>query len=342
MIVQTLDRKIWRKDLVTEYLYKCHMDNTPAVIEFSPEGSCAEALGMYRLLDDFCTRTGYPKNQITIITGNVLENHPEYKIKKDVTGCWYELREIKQWLKGKLIPITNNPTKHFANFISRSNWFRLWTATILNKYYGGKTLQTYHYDPDKENYNANGYIGLDDLVRYRCDIVEDAVKFINSCPRTIDIEYLENLENSKDSIFQHENSYYPIQHPSNLNLLQYYNDIFVDVIVEPNISGNCFLVTEKFWRCVIAKRPFILVAPQNHLSNLHRLGFKSFNGYWSEDYDGYTNGDRIKMIESVILEISNWSIEDLHNKLIDMQDVLDHNHQTFMNLLHYDIIKEFN
>ena len=339
--VQTLDRKIWRRDLLLVYLYECYNKNIDALIDFNPEGSCAEYLGLYRLLDEFCVKTGYAKNRITIKTANMLEHHDNYVISKQ-PGYWYEILKIQKWLKGKQLDIQYQPTKHFANFISRSNWYRLWVATLLDKYYKDKTIQTYHYDPNRENYNGNGYIGLDDLVRYGCNIVPDAVKFIESCPRTIDLEFLQNLDNCKNSIFQHENSYYPIQHPSNLNLLQYYNNIFVDIVAEPNISGNCFLVTEKLWRSIIAHRPFIVVSNLDYLKNLHKLGFKTFNGWWDENYDNCGDGARLNEIEKIIQKIATYEIKELNSILLDMSEILDHNYQTFLALDHNKLRDTFN
>lgn len=336
--VQTLDRKIWRKDLLLVYLYDCCRNNTDAVIDFSPEGSCCESLGLYKLFDEFCNNTGYTKNRITIKTANMIEKHDEYVISKQ-PSYWYEIREIQQWLKNKNLDITYIPTKHFANFSSRSNWYRLWVATLLHTYYKEKTIQTYHYDPNKENYNANGYVGVDDLFRYGCDLINETVNFLQECPKTIDIEYLQNLENCKNSVFQYKNSYYPIQHPSNLNLLQYYNDIFVDIVCEPNISGNCFLVTEKLWRAVVAHRPFIIVSNANYLKNLQKLGFKTFNNWWSEEYDMYGDSTRICKIQSLLLNISRWNETTLHKILREMDATLAHNFQVFLSLSHEKIKK---
>lgn len=341
MIAQTLDRKIWRKDQLFAYLQKCADTKAPAMIDFNPEGSCAEALGLYRLLDEFCDKENYPKANITIKTANMVEQHNEYNIVKDPT-YWYEIHLIQHWVRDKKVNSGVEPTYHFANFTSRSNWFRLWTATILATKYTDKTIQTYHYDPLKENYNFNGYLGVDDLFKYGCDIIPEAVEFLKTCPRTIDLEFLQNLDNTKGSVFQHENSYYPIQHPSNLNLLQYYKNIFVDVVVEPNISGNCFLVTEKLWRPILARRPFIVVSNSNYLYNLKKLGFKTFHDYWDEWYDEYGGATRIVEVEKRLSVIAHWDINILNKKLIAMQNILDHNYQTFMNLTHKQIQDTFN
>ncbi len=340
MNVQTLDRKIWSKELVTEYLNECYYKDIDAVIDFTPEGSCATSLGMYRLLDGFCERRGYDKERITIITGNMLESHDKYQVIRKA-GCWYEITSIQKWLINKEISTGTTPVYHFSNFISRSNWYRLWIATILDIYYRDKSLQTFHYDPDRENYNGNGYIGIDDLIRRGCDLSAEAVKFIESCPRTLDLDFLKNLDNTQGSIFQHNNSYYPIQHPSNLNLLQYYHKIFVDIVAEPNISGNCFLVTEKLWRPIIARRPFIAVSTVDYLKNLKKLGFRTFDRFWDESYDDFGAQHRIKKIEELLAVISNLSIDELSNYLIEMQDILDHNYRVFLNLTNKKIEQVF-
>lgn len=337
--VQTLDRKIWRKDLLLVYLHECDSTNVDVLIDFNPEGSCAEYLGLYRLLDEFCDLTGYNKSRITIKTANMVEHHDEYVVSKE-PSYWYEVNKIQNWLVDKTLKVDYTPTKHFANFSSRSNWFRLWIATILDTHYRDKTLQTYHYDTEKENYNANGYIGVDDLFRYRCDLIPEAVRFLQSCPRIIDLEFLKKADTT-NSLFQHPNSYYPIQHPSNLNLLQYYNDIFVDIVVESNISGNCFLVTEKLWRCILAHRPFIVVSNVDYLKNLRRLGFKTFDVWWSEEYDMYGNKNRIKKIEKLLATLAGLTTKDLERILNEMREVLEHNYKIFNALSYSDITRNF-
>ena len=157
-----------------------------------------------------------------------------------------------------------------------------------------------------------------------------------------DLEYLQDLKNQDNTLFHHIDSYYPIQHPSNLNLLQYYHDIFVDIVVEPNVSGNSFLVTEKLWRSIIARRPFIVMSNHNYLVNLKRLGFRTFDNYWDESYDNCKEGDRILKIQGILEQIATWTIPELNTKLIDMQDILEHNVAVFANLSPSKVSEAFN
>lgn len=339
--IQTFDGKIWRKDLLFSYMQRCADTNQLAAIDIRPEGNCANALGLYRLLDEFCDINKYKKENVTIYTGNMIESHLCYNIVRDSTS-WYEVGQINHWLANKTIESGVTPHYHFANFSSRSNWVRLWLATILDKHYSGKTLQTYHYDSQKENCNYNGYIGVDELFKFGCNLIPDAVQFLQTCPRTLDIDYLTDLNNTIGSNYQHQDSYYPIQHPSNLNLLQYYKNIFVDIVAETASSGDAFFVTEKTWRSIVAKRPFIIMSNPGFLVNMRKLGFKTFHKYWDEYYDEYGGSVRIVEINERLRIISEWDKATLSNKLVEMQDILDHNYQTFITLTYQQINKTFN
>ena len=81
--LRTLDRKMWRKEKLSVLLWKAHYLNENVEIDMMPEGSCATALRLYSMLDDFCGESGYSKENIRIKTGNLLESHTEYKIIKN-------------------------------------------------------------------------------------------------------------------------------------------------------------------------------------------------------------------------------------------------------------------
>jgi hypothetical protein len=333
------DSKIWRKDLLVMHLYDCYIKDIDAIIDSHLEGSCCHANGLYRILDEFCSRTGYAPNRITIRTANLVEQHDRYNI-ICVPEYWYEVKEIQRWLHGKNLTTTNTPNKHFGNFIGRANWYRLWIAALLDQQYKNKTAQTFNSGIRSryivKNDGVYDYLGLEDLVRYKCDILSNVVEFLESCPRVIDndIEYIKTV---KPYIPQPD--YYPIQHPANLNILKEYPNIFVDIVCETRISGNVFFVTEKTWRCILARRPFIIVGSQFFLQNLKRLGFKTFNDFWDEGYDEYHPTQRIIEIEKLLKTISEWPVDKLALMLEQMQSILEHNFNVFTTLTYTNIKK---
>jgi len=334
------DSYIYNEGLLMQYLYNCHGQNTDPVLDFNLEGPCFEYNGLYRLLDSFCSLTGFDPSRITLLTGNMIEQHPAYRVQL-MPRFWYEVFEIQQWCRQNIIDTGNQPAYHFANFIGRSTWHRLWTATILDCYHSRRTLQTFN-SSVRSHYVVKDHtvdcLGLDDLVRNECDIIPSVVEFLQTCPRTIANDAAE-IQDVATYIPQSE--CYPIQHPANLNILKYYHKIFVDIVCETRIMGNVFFVTEKTWRCIVARRPFIVVGSQHFLANLKRLGFKTFNDWWDEGYDEYAPQQRIKEIEKILAQISNWSLIELHNKLQQMHATLEHNYAVFQSLTYQQIQKVF-
>jgi hypothetical protein len=335
------DSKIWRKDLLVMYLYDCYVKNINAIIDSYLEGSCCYVNGLYRILDEFCARTGYAPERITIRTANLVEQHDRYNI-VCVPEYWYEVREIQKWAAGKDLSTTNSPTKHFGNFVGRANWYRVWIASILNSQYSKKTAQTFNSGLRSryivKNDGVYDYLGLEELVRYGCNILPEVIEFLQSCPKVIndDIDYIKTV---KPYIPQPD--YYPIQHPANLNILKQYPDIFVDVVCETRITGNVFFVTEKTWRCILARRPFIVVGSQFFLQNLKRLGFKTFNDFWDEGYDEYLPEQRIQEIEKLLSHIASWPVDQLGDKLLKLNKILEHNYNNFFNLTYTQIKNSF-
>lgn len=335
------DNKFWRKDLLIMHLYECLHANQSVMLRVTPEGSSLEGCGLYRYLDAFCERTGYAKSNISIRTGNMIEQHQEYKIIKDATA-WFEVPIIQQWLGKNSVNIGQKPAKHFGHFIGKSNWNRLWIAATLYKQHGDKTFQTYntgigtHYLT--KNDDLCDFVGLEDLVKMECNQIDVAVEFLKTCPRFIpeEIEAIKNMET-----YIKQSDYYPIQLPANLNILQYYNDIFVDVVHETFVRGEVCFATEKTWRPIIARRPFITMGGRNHLAGLRRLGFRTFNEFWDEGYDEYGMQHRVHEIIKLLETISNWSTEKLAKTLKEMQHILDHNYRVFSTMTFLNIERAF-
>jgi hypothetical protein len=148
--VQTQDRKIYRKDRLTAALCQAAHEDRDLVIDFGPEGSCAEQLGLYRLLDEFCDRLAYDQSRVTIRTANMLESHAHYHIVR-CADYWYEIQQVQGWHRKNAVDTGSHPTRHFGCFVSRSTWARLWISAYLDLHYRDRTLQTYHYDRQRQN-----------------------------------------------------------------------------------------------------------------------------------------------------------------------------------------------
>jgi hypothetical protein len=90
------------------------------------------------------------------------------------------------------------------------------------------------------------------------------------------------------------------------------------------------------------KTPFIVHGPQNYITNLKRLGFRTFDAWWSEGY-GYDTPDYQPIeILKIINDLSKKSTEELAVMYQEMQPVLDHNLATLQSLTPKDFSRIFN
>jgi hypothetical protein len=80
------------------------------------------------------------------------------------------------------------------------------------------------------------------------------------------------------------------------------------------------------------KTPFVVHGSVDYLRNLRKLGFKTFNNWWSEEYDDYGHDNRVRKILNLIDNLQKLSLNDLESMYHDMLPTLEHNHHLFMNL----------
>jgi len=123
------------------------------------------------------------------------------------------------------------------------------------------------------------------------------------------------------------------------NFYDSYNNFFVEVVCETFFSGETFFPTEKTWRPIILKTPFIVQGPTGYLKNLRKLGFKTFSEFWDEGYDEDPPNWSYKEIIKVIEDLSSKSNDEIQRMYIAMQDILEHNYNTLLNLTREDFEK---
>jgi hypothetical protein len=101
------------------------------------------------------------------------------------------------------------------------------------------------------------------------------------------------------------------------------------------VTETCFWekkshLTEKIFKPIISKMPFVLAGPANNLAYLKSYGFKTFDRWIDESYDTVEDPLlRISAIGKTISEICSYSMAELQSMLNDMQPILEHNYQLF-------------
>jgi len=322
--VPNIDSKIWDPESMILDIVAKISQRQPVRLNLNGEGPCAESLGLYRILDDICERFAYARDKITILTCNQVEHHAEYDIKISPPLYIDTTQNFASSVQDYFTKSFQQDFRHFGIFIGRSNWIRLWLSSKMHERYALNTVMTYHWKPNDQYHSQ--HIGLDDMLKWNADAtdVRCASKFLAQCPLVVTEEISS-----------------PIYCPEHLNICKIYDRFFVEMVCETYYSGSSFYPTEKIWRPLLMKTPFIVHGSVDYLKNLRRLGFRTFDNWWNEEYDDYGHDLRVGKILDLLQHLQDMSIDDLASMYVDMFPTLEHNHRVFMNLHTSDFAKTF-
>lgn len=294
-------------------------------ISLNQEGPCAQSLGLYDLLDHVCESFSVKKDRFEIITCNQLEFHPEYRITIQPPLYINETQEFYRANHDRLIDKSFDDIKPVGIFIGRSNFLRLELASAIDRDYQDRAALTFHYDSNLEFHRP--HCGIEDLIKhgYTKDQVSNALDFLFRCPKK----------------FLEEKISYPILTPGHLDICQYYRGFFCEIVCETYFTGNSFYPTEKIWRPLLMKTPFIVQGPMYYLDNLKRLGFKTFDQWWDEGHQHDPYDYQPVAILEIVKQLMSLSPNELHQRYIDMLPTLQHNHDRFVELRQEDFSTVF-
>lgn len=121
-------------------------------------------------------------------------------------------------------------------------------------------------------------------------------------------------------------------------LKQLYEDTYFSVVSETIYFSNhrdwedsCFL-SEKVFKAIMFKHPFILVATPNTLKYLRSIGYKTFSPLIDENYDSIEdNSERMIAIVKEIDRLCKLRGEALESFLKHCRKITEHNYNTLMN-----------
>lgn len=117
-----------------------------------------------------------------------------------------------------------------------------------------------------------------------------------------------------------------------------FDDTYYELITETNTGFLCphdwfedMFFTEKLWRSIYYKRPFLLIGNYQALKHLKEMGFETFDGLlFDESYDNESNHEiRInRVLQENKRIVDNYSLQQLHDIVNspEMARILDNNY----------------
>jgi hypothetical protein len=105
--------------------------------------------------------------------------------------------------------------------------------------------------------------------------------------------------------------------------LKIYNQTAYTLVAETNYSNHYSFYTEKTVKPILARRLFVILGGQNQLSNLHHLGFQTFDGIIDESYD--TVADNSGRFKKAVDQIEYLMTQPQEEVLDKIKPVCEHN-----------------
>ena len=110
----------------------------------------------------------------------------------------------------------------------------------------------------------------------------------------------------------------------------YYKDTLVSIITETNYNAEECTLTEKSFKPLYNKHPFIIVGVPGSIQGLKDLGFQTFSEFWSEEYDQIERpNERFLALEKIFIEIGSWTPDQVLDFKRRVKPILEHNFHMF-------------
>lgn len=114
------------------------------------------------------------------------------------------------------------------------------------------------------------------------------------------------------------------------HVLKLHKSALWNIVTETVFYHDKLHLTEKIFKPIVSRRPFILVGAAGNLDYLKSYGFKTFDKWIDESYDNEKDPDqRLAMIVNEIEKICKLSHEQLVEMHLEMEDLLDYNFNHF-------------
>lgn len=302
-VISGTNDKLWNFQELISYLVKNQRQHIS--LKINPEAICLETLGIYRLLDNF------EFTQVDIYTENQLEQHSKYNIIVDSHNRW--LAQCQPDIPTVLHEWTG--AKTFLSFYHRPTASRLGFASYLYTHHNNASTIHFSYETDSDRIQLYEF---DKLIAFRLESSSDVANLLPCMP----LYAYDNHE------VVEVGTSYKYSRGTGIAL---YRDILVDIVSEAHVIGNTFYPTEKSARPMWLKKPFIMFSSRDYLCYMRQMGFKTFNDFWSEEYDGYEGRDRFNQIIKLIDTLASKSKQELIEMYQGMQSILDHNYNMLLN-----------
>jgi hypothetical protein len=169
---------------------------------------------------------------------------------------------------------------------------------------------------------------------------DEIIKIENKLPLILNMTPERNnpVDVRSDDLVYFDNSYFSVVTETLFYNLDYRkpDDLYMNVV--DTYPGVFF--SEKIYKCLALRHPFVLVSTPGSLKELRKRGYKTFSPYINESYDDITDDDtRLNTIANEINRLCKLSLEELVQITCNIKEIVDHNFIHFSNTTDFRITK---
>ena len=223
-----------------------------------------------------------------------------------------------QMLPGLQAPQDRELKKTYISFNRLTSNKRIYRSLLVNELYKNDLLDAghvsySHHCPDDGAFDDNLRKGVPEY-EFDSAYIEQAIANINNIPE-LRIDF-PGQEIPNQSML--------------LSPMPQLMESFVFLVTETCYFQTKTHLTEKIFKPIVLRMPFILAGCAHNLAYLRSYGFRTFGDYWDESYDSIEDPvERLKAITKILKDISKLTPSEQKDMLLAMEPVLEHNYQLF-------------
>lgn len=281
----------------------------------------------------------YNQNLFDRITSNranayILVSTEKTSKEKDLLCDKYNMAHIDyffhifaatDWYRGHEFLVDLVPPEHrsikktFITFNRITSNERVYRSLFINSLFTNSLLNSGHVSfsrdcPDGGAFDSNLVKAADSGLVPR-SLVEKAISNISTLP-DLRIDFADH-------------DYIPNQSML-LSPLDKLMESFVFVVTETCYWQSKTHLTEKIFKPIVLRMPFLLLGCPLNLDYLRSYGFKTFGDFWDESYDTEVDPlTRLDKVVKILKDLDKLTDKQKQNMLVAMKPVLDHNYNVF-------------
>lgn len=271
------------------------------------------------IYDELIIKHNIPETQIIFITGT-----PDVSFTLNEICKKYEKNPIHIYFFSALeryihfVKYTPSPTHKLKKFLSLNRRWRPHRPLLIGLLYLKNLLEYGHISFGESDDHRTWYDVFPELLQLHEQYPCQENKFLLHENYEKIIKLPEMYLDTDDLVQDH--SWFTN------SLSEFFETSYFSIVTETNFFTDVRFLTEKIFKTIIYKHPFILVAAPYSLAWFKSLGYKTFSPYIDESYDTETNHClRMKMIVDEVERLCSLEQDEFLKLVNDLNAITEYN-----------------